>query len=504
MASNDLPIELYQTLQIRTLEKIAIQSYGLSESDLMAKAGSAAFHLLQEKWPDCEQIIVFCGPGNNGGDGYVLAKLAANAGLDVQIYYVGDVSHLQGAAKEARSDCLLAAIPCLPFVEIIDAEQSSDLVADVIVDAIFGTGLTREVVDEYQIAIDFINKQAAFVLAMDVPSGLNSDTGHVLGAAVIADVTCTFIGLKQGLLTGQAPDYVGELYWDELSLPRKAYQEVQCSGYRITQDYVDDILVARHPTAHKGEFGHVLIIGGNFGMPGSVRMTGEAALRVGAGLVTVATRSAHIMAVVSQRPEIMCMGIEKSDDLVPLLSRATAVVIGPGLGQDEWAQALFDFVLQNTQKPLLIDADGLNLLAKCNKKNKRWILTPHPGEAARLLNTSTQKINEDRFRSIFSLQERYDGVILLKGAGTLIKGSSDKEPSISLVNAGNPGMASAGMGDVLSGVIGGLLASGLPPDIATEIGAWVHATAGDYAAAIGERGLIASDLMPFIRQLVNG
>lgn len=259
-------------------------------------------------------------------------------------------------------------------------------------------------------------------------------------------------------------------------------------------------LPKRQRDANKSDYGHVLVIGGDYGMGGAVRMAAEAALRVGAGLVSVATRPEHINIVSGIRPEIMCHSVETAQDLAPLLARATFIVIGPGLGKSEWAQELLARVLQAKQ-PKLLDADALNLLAQNPVCCENWILTPHPGEAGRLLDEATEAVQADRIKAVQALEKKYGGVVVLKGAGTLVQTEKAK-PTI--CEAGNPGMASGGMGDVLSGVIAGLAAQGLSLENAAKAGVFLHACAGDLAAAEGgERGLLATDLLLHLRQLVN-
>lgn len=258
-------------------------------------------------------------------------------------------------------------------------------------------------------------------------------------------------------------------------------------------------LCPRIHDAHKGMFGHVLVVGGDYGTAGAVRLTSEAALRAGAGLVSAATHNEHIAAIIADRSEIMCHGVESAKELNSLLEKVTVIAIGPGLGQSKWSIKLFEKILKAPQ-PKVIDADGLNLLAQFPQKSDHWILTPHPGEAARLLNCSTQEIQNDRVAAITALQKKYGGTIVLKGAGTLIMGITH---TITICEAGNPGMASGGMGDALTGVIAGLLAQHFSLQHAAEIGVCVHAEAADLAATQGERGMLASDLMPFIRRLVN-
>lgn len=259
-------------------------------------------------------------------------------------------------------------------------------------------------------------------------------------------------------------------------------------------------LPPRQREAHKGHFGHVLIVGGDYGMPGAVRMAGESALRTGAGLVSIATRPEHISAIIASRPELMCHGITKATELEGLFKRATTLVLGPGLGRSAWSQELFACVMQS-ELPLVIDADGLFWLSQFELSRENWVLTPHPGEAANLLQTTNHAIQENRVGALGMLQQQYGGVIVLKGAGTLVLGKSH-QPHI--CPSGNPGMATGGMGDILSGIIAALIAQGIELEIAAQIGVSIHAQAGDRIAHMsGERGMLATDLLPYIRELVN-
>jgi len=273
----------------------------------------------------------------------------------------------------------------------------------------------------------------------------------------------------------------------------KRIEELQLSQYV-------EFLAPRHIDSHKNMFGHVLVIGGDYGFSGAVRMAAEAALRVGAGLVSVATRPEHALTLNSVRPEIMCHGIQSYKELKPLLEKSTVVVIGPGLGQSPWAKNIVKSVFKS-DKPLVVDADALNILATHPEKYFQWILTPHPGEAARLLNMTSEKVQGNRLAAAKLLQKKWGGVVVLKGAGTLIM-ASDAIPAICTV--GNPGMATAGMGDILSGVIAGLVAQHIPLVRAAKLGVLLHALAGDSAAAAGgERGMVATDLLPYLRFFVN-
>lgn len=261
------------------------------------------------------------------------------------------------------------------------------------------------------------------------------------------------------------------------------------------------LLPTRERQSHKGDFGHVLVIGGGRGMPGAVHLVAKAALRTGAGAVTIATWPDYAKQALSGLPEAMVYGIEGALDLLPLIKRATVCVIGPGLGESEWGIELFKAAIK-ASLPMVVDASALRILASMPQPYDHWILTPHPGEAASLLHSSVEKIQSDRMGSLCQLQKKYKGTIVLKGANTLI---GTKDDGAFICGEGNPGMATAGMGDVLSGVIAGLLAQHVSLDDAAKLGVWLHANAADCAVfKKGERGLLASDLMPYLRQLVNG
>jgi NAD(P)H-hydrate epimerase len=481
-----LPTILYRAAQVRELDRIAIQERNIPGFELMSRAGYEVFQCIRNKWPDARSVAVFCGSGNNAGDGYITAGLALEAGLKVAVYSLAEPANLKGDALTAYRKYSEAKGTVISFQggQVIDAE--------VIVDALLGTGLDRPVTGLYAAAIQVIKQSPACVIAVDIPSGLHADTGNVMGCTVKADCTLTFIGLKQGLFTGHAADYCGEIFFASLAVPDDIFQQVSPSAVRV----VKIPLPRRHRCSHKGDYGHVLIVGGDRGYSGAARLAGEAALRVGAGLVSVATRSEHAGLMNLSRPELMCHGVETAGQLAVLLEKAGVVVVGPGLGQSDWAKELFIAAI-NSRKKLIVDADGLNLLAKSPVVNPDWIITPHPGEAARLLNCSTTAIQQDRFASALRLQAKYGGIAILKGSGTLIASADE----LAVSTTGNPGMASGGMGDVLAGVIAGLLAQGLSLKNAAQQGVYSHGQAADLAAEKdGERGLLASDLMPYLRR----
>lgn len=486
---------LYQNQEIRRVESAVIAGNPAIEYQLMQQAGISAFCTLASQWTTAERLVVVCGKGNNAGDGFVLAREAYLQGYQVMLVTLIACDQYRGAALMAAKACVSAGLHFHPF------EPGMIFEGDVIVDALLGTGLQGEVTGIFKEAIAAINASHCPVLSMDIPSGLQCDTGAVQGCAVIADITQTFIALKTGLFTADGTHHAGKIVLASLDISQDYFKTALPSAYLLTPDLLAAQFPKRHRNAHKGDFGHVLVIGGDSGMGGAIHMAAKAALRVGAGLVSVATHAAHVAMINAACPEIMCHAVETKADLLPLLQKATVVVLGPGLGQSAWSRELWNAVIEAKQ-PMVVDADALNLLCESPRKRDNWILTPHPGEAARLLKCTTKQVQSDRFLATKKLIAQFGGVVVLKGAGTLVQSDNDF-PFVCA--AGNPGMASGGMGDVLSGVIGGLLAQQFSLLSAAKTGVLLHATAADEAArAGGERGLLASDLMPYLRQWVNG
>ena len=482
---------IYTAEQVRGLDRRAIEERGIPGYELMTRAGHATLNALKALWPAARSISVLCGPGNNGGDGYVVARLARAQSMRVTVVALGDPKALTGDAAQACADFVAAGGRWEPWSE-------AALDSDVIVDALFGIGLTRDVGGEAAVMIEAANVSGRPIVAVDIPSGLHADSGAVLGVAVRAAVTVTFIGRKVGCYVGAGLDHVGELVLDELDVPRQAYAGTEPVARLLGDEATLRALPRRSRATHKGANGHVLVIGGGPGMPGAVRLAGEAALRAGAGLVTVAVHPQNT-GIVAARPELMCIAARSAADLQAAFGRATAVAVGPGLGQDPWAQQLFDAALC-CGLPMVVDADALNLLAATPVARDNWILTPHPGEAARLLGSTSAVVQSDRLRAARELQARFGGHVVLKGAGSIVQ--SRAEPPY-ICDRGNPGMAVAGMGDVLTGVIAGIAAQCGDLALAAKAGVFVHAQAGDLAARGGERGLLASDVLRQVRACVN-
>ncbi|MFY0991484.1 NAD(P)H-hydrate dehydratase [Halomonas sp. C05BenzN] len=485
---------LYSAEQVRELDRRTIAA-GIDGFALMQRAAMAAWQSLRAHWPGARSITVLCGGGNNGGDGHVLAALAAAEGLAVQRILLKAVDELTGDARRAAEMATAAGVGTEPW------RPGLALRGELVVDALLGTGLGGEVQGAIREAIADVNESGLPVLAIDIPSGLHADTGAVLGDAVLATRTVTFIGDKLGLHTGAAARHVGELDFRALGVDAEEQADLLPAARLLDAGLIGAWLPPRQRDAHKGDFGHVLVLGGAPGFGGAALLAAEACARLGAGKTSLATAPEHVTASLVRRPEVMVHGLRGATDLGELIGNAEVLVVGPGLGQGSWGQGMLQAALQ-ADRPLVADADALNLLASRwpDEARDQWILTPHPGEAARLLGTSAAEVEADRPAAARELQARRGGVVILKGAGTLVAGPS----GLAVCPFGNPGMASGGMGDALSGILGGLLAQGLPLEAAARLGVLVHALAADMAAGdIGERGLLAGDLASYAQLLIN-
>jgi NAD(P)H-hydrate epimerase len=493
-----LPTAVYTASQIRELDRRATERFGISSYELMCRAGAAALEVLRREWPGARRAVVVCGSGNNAGDGLVVARLARESGLAARVLAVAPAERLKGAAKQALDDCLAAGVAIERFSEERALDASS---GDVLIDALLGIGLDRPIEAQFAAAVRALNASGAPVLALDIPSGLHADSGLPLPDAVRAAVTVTFVGLKQGLYLGSACDYTGRIELADLGLPASAATELAPPIARLVVDDLERALPRRARSAHKGTSGRLLLVGGGPGMPGAIRMAAEAALRTGAGLVYVAAHRDSVSAIVAGRPETIAHAVTKAGDLHKLRSLADAAVVGPGLGRSSWSRSLWRSIV-DSDMPLVVDADALNLLAEAPVARGKWALTPHPGEAARLLGVGTDDVQRDRLNAVRELAKRYDAVAVLKGSGTLVAASGDAGP-VRVCDRGNPGMATAGMGDVLAGVLGGILVQTGDLVTSARAGVLLHALAGDAAAADGERGTLATDLMPHLRRWAN-
>tara|TARA_B110000444_G_scaffold249710_1_gene275192 strand:+ start:5185 stop:6705 length:1521 start_codon:yes stop_codon:yes gene_type:complete len=490
---------LFDAKTVSELDRLAGEKGNISPFELMRRAGDGVFAELLDNFgtPDC--IHVFCGAGNNGGDGYIIASLAAYEKISVQIYELGNPTRMSDESKRARQQCIDAKVSCAPF------DASCILSEGVIVDCLIGTGFQGTLSDEFAVAIECINSSLLPVIAVDIPSGLASDTGAVQDIAVKADLTVTFVAPKQGLFTGRAPALCGDIVYDSLEIPTGILSQREPSAELMSVDDLLEYFPETEADVHKNQRGHCMVIGGDYGAGGASLLAAQACLHVGAGLTSHATKPEHVSASLVRQPEIMACGVVSGQELEPLLDRPTVLVMGPGLGRSSWSEQMLQKAM-SMNVPMVVDADALNIIADgrvvTDVLNRSWVMTPHPGEAARLLGASVAEVEADRFTAVRTLQQKYNAVILLKGAGTLICG--DQSRPIQVCPYGNSAMATAGMGDILSGVIGALIAQGMDLQTATELGCCIHSKAADMAVdELGHRGLVASDLLAFFRSILN-
>ncbi|WP_286233837.1 NAD(P)H-hydrate dehydratase [Thalassotalea sediminis] len=495
-----LPQSAYCATEVLANEQRVASQQRIDLYALMEKAGQAVFSHIQEQYPKVTQLFVLAGKGNNGGDGLVIARLAYEAGLNVTVYLCAEEEQIKGDAAKAFQQLQHTNVTIIYQSELLLTSRFFiDNTYDLIVDALFGIGYQGELDVALANLIQIINQTDIATVSVDVPSGLNATTGYVATASICATETVTFIAVKQGLMTGQAADYVGELLLAGLSL-NECFQQTCRANVFIQGLHAIPNKPVRSNICHKGNVGVLLAVGGNQGLPGAIRLASEAALRAGASLVAVSCHQENHQTVLAGRPELMLApdSVEQLANSL-LLEKAKVLLLGPGLGQNRWASTLFNLVLQQ-KKPLVIDADGLQLLAKEPLKRNDWVLTPHPGEAAALLRCSIADIEKDRFKAVKAIASQYGGVCVLKGAGSLISDGLN----IWINTSGNSGMASGGMGDVLSGIIAALLMQLDCPVKATRLAVYIHGGAADIIAnQQGKIGMLASDLFLPIQQLLN-
>lgn len=497
----DLPTTLLTVAQVRQRERDAIAQLG-DDFVLMRRAAKAAWDTVCDYWPKPGCMAVMLGAGNNAGDGLLLAILAQQGGWQVVCYDVLTSTQSPACYQRARQEAMAAGV----VIESWEGRLVGDV--DLLVDGLLGIGLDRELSPSLVAAIDTMNAHAVPVLALDIATGLCADRGIVLGASVQATVTVTFLALKRGLFTAEGPDVSGHIHCAPLTcaqwLPTATMADDVCQRISANLHHRPaEVLPKRRGNGHKGMYGHALVVGGDHGMGGAVLLAAEACARSGAGRTRCATRAAHVAPLLQRCPEVMVHEVVSGLALQALLPSVTAIACGPGLGLGSWSELLLQIALQ-TDLPLVLDADALTMLSSPSWQQtfvqREVILTPHPGEAARLLGVSTHDIQQDRFAAASALSQRYQAVVVLKGQGTLI---ASPEGRLALCSDGNAGMSSAGMGDVLTGVIVAALAQGLDAWRAACVGVCAHSHAADVAAQQGMRGMLASDVVGQLRGVIN-
>ena len=469
----------------------------ISGFELMSRAGQFSFDCLCERYADVRQIVILCGSGNNGGDGYIIAGLAAENNYKVSVYaYAPPTTDDSNLARDYAQK-----MGC----RIVDCQDEPDLsneinTADLIVDALLGTGVDRDINGYLATLIGWVNSSQKPVLACDIATGLNSDSGRVMGHCIKATATQTFIALKPGLFTASGKTQSGVVQFSDLGVPQEYYLPNQACASLMSRRNLGVTVQQREETAHKGTTGYAAVIGGAPGMMGAVLMAANAAYRAGSGRVKVLTHNNHCSELASYCPELLTLECDEHTQIFDEMADFNVLALGPGMGQSTWAKRLFNQAMQ-TDRLKVLDADALNLLSKDKQKCDHWVLTPHPGEAATLLNCTANEIQDDRFAAANEIVNQYGGVCVLKGSGSLI---ASNEHLTHVCRAGNAGQATAGMGDVLTGCILGFIAQGYGLFDAACLGTWCHAAAADHVADnMGKIGMMATDLLLPIQQLHN-
>lgn len=511
-----LPV-LVTAEQMRYLDRIAIEQYGIPGLVLMENAGLQVVNHAEQRFGRWQgkRVLVLCGTGNNGGDGMVVARHAVQRGAQVLVALAGDPKKVTG---DARTNLNIAQK--LGIVRPIQNVEDIGLIwrgSDwhLVVDAILGIGVKGEVRGLIAEVIAFFRNCPVPVVAVDVPSGIDADTGAVCGHAIRATLTVTFGAMKVGLAVHPGVEYAGELVVADIGIPAVEVERANIPRRLITPGQIRQWLPARPPDAHKGHFGHVLVIGGSVGLAGAPMMAAESALRVGAGLCSVAvpqsiyTVSASSMreAMVHPLPEATegCLGKQSVSRLKPLLERANVLAIGPGWSSHPPAREALRELLKVARVPCVIDADALNCIAQepdiLPVEHTPLVLTPHPGEMARLMNISTMDVQANRLEIAKRAAEQFQAVVVLKGARTVI---ATPEGRIWVNPTGNAGMATGGSGDALTGAIAGLLAQGMDAEQSAVASVYLHGLAGDLAVEeVGQAGLIAGDIIRHLPKAIQ-
>lgn len=502
-------MKLVTASQMQSIDRVAIEKYKIPSLDLMERAGRGVSSLIQKHFDKTGVVSIVVGKGNNGGDGMVVARLLKEAGFNVELYITSPVSEF---STDARANWDKLADLKIPIIEIFSEPDIKKHIqrlekSGCIVDAIFGTGLSSEIRGRYKLLIEEINSLIKPVVAVDIPSGLSADSGAPLGAAIRARYTVTFGMTKVGLVTNLGSEYAGKIEVVDIGIPKEMTEKMETGFNLITPDLFKVHFGPRPKDSHKGDFGRLLVIGGSVGKIGAGLLASRAALRSGAGLVTYALPEAAYAKFDVKSPEIMYEGIsdggkgsftrDSLKQLLALVQDKTVVALGPGIGTSGDVKDVVLEIIKKTLAPIVLDADGLNCIADSigHFKGRKvpLVLTPHPGEMARLANTTIAKIQLDRVEIAKAFAKNSGHYLVLKGHRTVV---ATPQGSVYINATGNPGMASAGQGDVLTGIISGFIAQKIPILESVLAGVYIHGMAGDMALSeMGERGLIASDVI---------
>lgn len=492
-------IPILSRAQMRAYDRYAIETCHVPGVVLMENAGRGAADVAVRLLPSVggARVVVVCGAGNNGGDGFVVARHLWSRGADVSVFLAGSPERVFGDARINHDAYLDLGGQVTIVRELAELEAALGL-ADLVVDALFGTGLDREIKGAMAHIIEAINRAPGRRLALDIPSGLDADSGAPLGVCVEAHDTACFGHLKVGLLTPQGARLAGRVHVCDLGVPDVILAKVGHVAEVIERTSVARTLTARETDAHKFSVGAVLVFAGSAGKSGAALLSARGAFRAGAGVVTIATWPEALTAVDARMPEVMAMALDRGSPvskLDALLERRRAVVIGPGFGLDDAARKVVDRVLETFAGPVVVDADAITLFRdkpqRLAKAKGSLVLTPHAGEMGRLLGISAEEVERDRFGAVRKLVDITGAVVVLKGARTIV---AAPEGRIAVNTTGNPILATAGSGDVLAGMIGALCCS-LSPFDAAAAGVHVHGVVGDeLRSRIGDRGVFASEL----------
>lgn len=507
---HDLP-HAVTAQEMQAIDGFTIDTLGLPGRVLMENAGRATFEMIRQRWQPLsgKRASVFCGKGNNGGDGFVVARLLSGAGVLCDTFLLGNPQDLRGDA--AANFTLLTAlgyrVQSLQAVDELPALTGVDFV----IDALLGTGVRGSLTGLLADAVRHLNQSGRPILAVDLPTGMNADTGAVAGPCIRAALTVTFGARKTGLLFSPAREYAGELHVADIGFPASAFQHAACNTYWLAPEMMQAWLPQRPRDAFKNRVGQILVIAGSTGFGGAARLTATAALRAGAGLVVLAAPQSLLSSLEAATAEVIKLPLPEQDGkiapggfelLAERLSWADVVALGPGLGVAPGTSELVKKILATYDKTLVLDADGLNVLAgevsAIRNSRASLILTPHPGELSRLLPVAKNEISGNAIAVARQAAQELDQIVLLKGAPSLIALPSQE---VMINSTGNAGMATAGSGDVLTGLIAGLAGQGLEPAAAAGLGVFLHGLAGDLACEeLGMWSMLAGDILQHVPQ----